>query len=304
MGLLWSMYWPHSRHVQAVWTGSIAEQQLMAADYGRVGKAACRAHNLCGPSMQLFRRCHTSQPKDAGCSARPQSQCVQLSSMQAGRHVHRVNRNETQGVQRQQLLHTVPVASPVAATYQPATPIAHAVLLHVPVTDSPLGAVRRALLTQHPSGITFCLMGLVEGDWVETAGPLMCAACTHVGSHHLHCYMLVYVLVAGKPLGGVGRTLLLKHPSGITVGLMGLVEGDWVETLSTIEPEDVQWVHALEAKPVNPCCMVGSFYDGCCCCASIQRAQACLQQRPPISQVKWPSTAYTLHCVAAGTLTL
>jgi hypothetical protein len=38
----------------------------------------------------------------------------------------------------------------------------------------------------------------------------------------------------------VGRTLLLPHPSGITVGLMGLVEGDWVETLSTIEPEDVQ----------------------------------------------------------------
>jgi hypothetical protein len=47
-------------------------------------------------------------------------------------------------------------------------------------------------------------------------------------------------LIAGKPLGGVGRTLLLPHPSGINVGLMGLVEGDWVETLSTIEPEDVQ----------------------------------------------------------------
>lgn len=47
-------------------------------------------------------------------------------------------------------------------------------------------------------------------------------------------------LYTGRPLGGVGRSLLLPHPSGITVGLMGLVEGDWVETLSTIEPEDVQ----------------------------------------------------------------
>jgi hypothetical protein len=44
----------------------------------------------------------------------------------------------------------------------------------------------------------------------------------------------------GKPLGGVGRTLLLRHPSSITVGLMGLVEGDWVETLAMIAPEDVQ----------------------------------------------------------------
>lgn len=59
MGLLWSMYWPRSRHVQAVWIASIAEQQLMAADYGRIGKVACRAHNLCGPSMQLFRHCHS-----------------------------------------------------------------------------------------------------------------------------------------------------------------------------------------------------------------------------------------------------
>lgn len=50
----------------------------------------------------------------------------------------------------------------------------------------------------------------------------------------------VDVWIAGKPLGGVRTTLLLPHPSGITVGLMGLVEGDWVETLSTIEPEDVK----------------------------------------------------------------
>jgi hypothetical protein len=45
---------------------------------------------------------------------------------------------------------------------------------------------------------------------------------------------------AGQPLGGAGRTLLLPHPCGVKVGLMGLVEGDWVETLSTIEPEDVK----------------------------------------------------------------
>jgi hypothetical protein len=32
---------------------------------------------------------------------------------------------------------------------------------------------------------------------------------------------------AGQPLGGVGRTLLLQHPSGIKVGIIGLVEGDW-----------------------------------------------------------------------------
>jgi hypothetical protein len=32
---------------------------------------------------------------------------------------------------------------------------------------------------------------------------------------------------AGEPLGGVGRMLLLQHPSGIKVGIIGLVEGDW-----------------------------------------------------------------------------
>jgi hypothetical protein len=34
--------------------------------------------------------------------------------------------------------------------------------------------------------------------------------------------------------------MMLQHPSGISIGLMGIVEGDWVETLSTIEPEDVK----------------------------------------------------------------
>ncbi|WIA18701.1 hypothetical protein OEZ85_003402 [Tetradesmus obliquus] len=46
----------------------------------------------------------------------------------------------------------------------------------------------------------------------------------------------------GEPLGGVGRTLLLQHPSGIKVGVIGLVEGDWVETLACVEPEEVQYL--------------------------------------------------------------
>lgn len=50
---------------------------------------------------------------------------------------------------------------------------------------------------------------------------------------------------AGSPLGGVGRTLMLRHSSGINVGVVGLVEGDWVSTLSTIEPEDVRCVSWL-----------------------------------------------------------
>jgi len=54
------------------------------------------------------------------------------------------------------------------------------------------------------------------------------------------CVMCLPHTSPGSPLGGVGRSLLLPHPSGITLGLMGLVEGDWVETLSTIEPEDVE----------------------------------------------------------------
>eukprot|EP00882_Tetradesmus_deserticola_P031535 GHRQ01035664.1.p1 GENE.GHRQ01035664.1~~GHRQ01035664.1.p1 ORF type:complete len:184 (+),score=62.10 GHRQ01035664.1:257-808(+) len=50
----------------------------------------------------------------------------------------------------------------------------------------------------------------------------------------------------GEPLGGVGRTLMLEHPSGIKVGIVGLVEGDWVETLSCVEPEEVRYVDFVE----------------------------------------------------------
>ncbi|KAF6251135.1 Metallo-dependent phosphatase-like protein [Scenedesmus sp. NREL 46B-D3] len=49
-----------------------------------------------------------------------------------------------------------------------------------------------------------------------------------------------------EPLGGVGRTLLLQHPSGIKVGIIGLVEGDWVETLSCVEPEEVHYLDFVE----------------------------------------------------------
>jgi hypothetical protein len=45
---------------------------------------------------------------------------------------------------------------------------------------------------------------------------------------------------AGEPLAGVGRSVVLPHASGIQVGVLGLVEGDWLEALSTIEPDDVK----------------------------------------------------------------
>eukprot|EP00775_Hariotina_reticulata_P012277 gene12277-12413_t len=45
----------------------------------------------------------------------------------------------------------------------------------------------------------------------------------------------------GEPLAGAGRTLMLQH-NGVSVGLVGLVEGDWVETLATVEPDEVDYL--------------------------------------------------------------
>eukprot|EP00878_Enallax_costatus_P010291 GHUV01010741.1.p1 GENE.GHUV01010741.1~~GHUV01010741.1.p1 ORF type:complete len:361 (+),score=47.99 GHUV01010741.1:420-1502(+) len=50
---------------------------------------------------------------------------------------------------------------------------------------------------------------------------------------------------SGEPLGGVGRSVMIDH-QGIKIGIMGLVEQDWIECLSTVEPEDVEFLDPVE----------------------------------------------------------
>lgn len=61
-----------------------------------------------------------------------------------------------------------------------------------------------------------------------------------------HAHAAAPADAAGEPVAGVGRTLLLPHPSGISIGIIGLVEGDWVETLATVEPDAVNYIDFVE----------------------------------------------------------
>ncbi|KAI8471753.1 MAG: Metallo-dependent phosphatase-like protein [Monoraphidium minutum] len=50
----------------------------------------------------------------------------------------------------------------------------------------------------------------------------------------------------GLPLGGCEASVIIEH-AGIRVGLMGLAEREWVDTLPCVEPEDVIYVDYSEA---------------------------------------------------------
>ena len=51
---------------------------------------------------------------------------------------------------------------------------------------------------------------------------------------------MVAGLHPGKPLGNV-HTMHLLECQGIRVGLIGLAEEDWVATLATVNPQDVEY---------------------------------------------------------------
>lgn len=50
----------------------------------------------------------------------------------------------------------------------------------------------------------------------------------------------------GRPLGE-GRITHVVHWSGKRIGLVGLVEKEWLDTLSTINPEEVTYLDYVEA---------------------------------------------------------
>merc|ERR1719163_33230 len=48
-----------------------------------------------------------------------------------------------------------------------------------------------------------------------------------------------------KPLGGMGTSRLVEF-QGYKVGLLGLVEKEWLETLSTINPEECTYIDHIQ----------------------------------------------------------
>lgn len=46
---------------------------------------------------------------------------------------------------------------------------------------------------------------------------------------------------SGKPLGGLGATQLVEV-SGVKVGIVGLVEKEWITTLATLDENDVDYI--------------------------------------------------------------
>ena len=56
--------------------------------------------------------------------------------------------------------------------------------------------------------------------------------------------VLLYCAV-GKPLAQAGSSLIIEW-EGVKIGVMGLAEGDWVDTLPAVEPEEVTYMDFVE----------------------------------------------------------
>ncbi|KAH9515746.1 hypothetical protein Btru_011888 [Bulinus truncatus] len=53
-------------------------------------------------------------------------------------------------------------------------------------------------------------------------------------------------MVNNEPLAG-GETYVILEHVGVKIGIIGLVEEEWIETLSTLDPEDVTFIDFVEA---------------------------------------------------------
>lgn len=51
----------------------------------------------------------------------------------------------------------------------------------------------------------------------------------------------------GRPLGGGKITHILYHRNQVTIGLIGLVEQEWLDTLPTIDPQEVTYIDFVKA---------------------------------------------------------
>lgn len=79
---------------------------------------------------------------------------------------------------------------------------------------------------------------------------------------------------AGTPLGNVQSSHMMQW-QGVTVGIIGLAEFDWIATLAAVKPEEVQYKDfvaegsqlAVELR-VSQRCPGGPQTLSCCCCWS------------------------------------
>lgn len=51
----------------------------------------------------------------------------------------------------------------------------------------------------------------------------------------------------GRPLGGGKITHIINHSNNKSIGLIGLVEKEWLDTLPTIDPNEVTFIDYVEA---------------------------------------------------------
>ena len=83
-------------------------------------------------------------------------------------------------------------------------------------------------------GVQAAVFGNHEFDWGLPRAEELCAQCTFPWLMS-NCW----VRETGRTLGGGERTVLLEH-AGVKVGLMGLIEREWLASLSTIEESELE----------------------------------------------------------------
>lgn len=89
-------------------------------------------------------------------------------------------------------------------------------------------------------GVQAAVFGNHEFDWGLPRAQELCSQC---GFPWLMSNCTVKA--TGDTLGGGERTVLFEH-SGIKVGLMGLIEREWLATLSTIDESELSWRDDIE----------------------------------------------------------
>ena len=89
-------------------------------------------------------------------------------------------------------------------------------------------------------GVQAAVFGNHEFDWGVPRAEELCAQCAFPW-----LMSNAWLKATGEPLGGGERTVLLDH-NGIKVGLMGLIEKEWLGTLSTIDESEIEWRDDVE----------------------------------------------------------
>lgn len=110
-----------------------------------------------------------------------------------------------------------------------------------------------------------------------------------------------------KPLGGAGTHMMMTH-CGRKVGIVGLVEEEWIATLGTVKPDQVRAAYSFQIEycgrsrllpRANQRCAMICGAVICLLAQSIDKRRAALQWLPSVAHqacLRLPACRHTMTC--------